>query len=311
MTVENEAGETDRVEPLARWDLRMTLGECVTWDARPVEGAPRGRWLWTDIETRRLYTLSGELGAQPRSVDLPHRLASFGLTADPYVLLAAFDYGLAWLDLRDQSVRTLAEIEADRPETRLNDGRVDREGRFWVGSMLSSFHPYAPPAGSLYCYDGDRLHTVRTGIRIPNSLAFSADGAWMYFSDSRSFTIGRAPLHGGSDMPETTSGFATLSGGLHADGSAVDADGGLWNAQWGGGVVRYAPDGARTLQLTLPTLQPTCVGLGGPDMDQLLVVCATLDGPPGQDPEADGSALLFRTDRHAVPEPLFRVAPPL
>lgn len=294
------------IELTARWDLGMTLGECATWDERVQ------RFLWTDIEKSALYMLDWG-NDDPTRHSLPNRLASFGLTQNPNILLAAFDYGLAWLDLRDMSVTDILHVEADRDDTRLNDGRMDRQGRFWVGSMFNTIKRDTVGGGRLYCYDGESPPTVRRDeIVIPNSLAWSPDGTRLYFSDSRTFRIDQYGVDPTSGALANRQTLTTLAPGIHADGSCMDAEGCLWNAQWGGGqVVRYGADGTERFHIDLPTLEPTCVGMGGPDLDHLLVVTANLGGHGANRPSTgNGSAYLFKTSVTGLEEPKFRIAPP-
>lgn len=291
---------------VAHWDLGMTLGECATWDARTQ------RFLWTDIELSVLYVLNWGATVPTRHA-LPHRLASFGLTKDPDVLLAAFDYGLAWLDLRDLSVVDITTIEGDRKETRLNDGRMDRQGRFWVGSMANVVGSDTIGAGRLYCFDGHGEPTVhRDGIVIPNSLAWSPDGRTLYFTDSRTFRVDAYDFDIDAGVIANRRLFATLAAGIHSDGSCVDVDGCLWNAQWGAGqVVCYSPEGVVRGRINLSTLEPTCVGFGGPDLDHLLVVTANLGASAdGRTSTGNGSAFLFKTSTTGIEDPVFAIAPP-
>lgn len=290
---------------VAQWDIGATLGESVIWDDRV------NRFYWTDIENRCLYIFQwGEKA--PVKHTLPARLASFGLTKDSDILFAAFDYGLAWLNLRDLSVQLIVNIEAENPNTRLNDGRMDRQGRFWVGSMFNKVTADTIGAGNLYKYSGlGELSIHREGIVIPNSLAWSPSGEKMYFADSKTFRIDQYDFDKETGIPSNPKIFATLNKGIHADGSCVDADGCLWNAQWGNGqVVRYAENGDAIFHLDLPTVEPTCVGFGGPDLDHLCVVTANLGGHNAQRPSiGNGSVYLFKTSVKGLIEPRFSQRP--
>lgn len=293
-------------EPIAHWDLGMTLGECATWDARTQ------RFFWTDIESSALYVLDWGKNLPVRHI-LPHRLASFGLTENPNILLAAFDYGISWLDLRDLSVADIIIIEGDRKDTRLNDGRMDRQGRFWVGSMSNVVGSETVGNGRLYCFDGHGEPKVhRDGIVIPNSLAWSPDGRTLYFTDSRTFRIDAYDFDTVTGVITNRRVFATLAPGIHADGSCVDVEGCLWNAQWGAGqVVCYSSEGAVRGRIHLSTLEPTCVGFGGPDLDHLLVVTADLGASAnGRKSTGNGSAFLFKTSTAGIDDPIFSFAPP-
>lgn len=292
--------ETVSCSLVRQWDIGATLGECVTWDDR------LSRFYWTDIEGSCLYIF--EWGApEPVRYQLPHRLASFGLTQNPNVLLAAFDYGLGWLDLTSFEIVPIVQIESERPNTRLNDGRMDRQGRFWFGTMANDVRPDTIGEGRLYCFDGESNPMIhREGILIPNSLAWSPNGETMYFADSKTFRIDAYNFDTANGRPTDRRTLSSVPAGFHADGSCVDADGYLWNAQWGGSrIIRYAPDGTEDFCLPLPTFEPTCVGLGGPDLDHLCIATANLD------PESSGtgSVYLYKTSIRGLIEPRFNKMP--
>jgi L-arabinonolactonase len=261
-------------------DSRCTLGEGATWDARS------GRLYWVDIEGAKLWRYDPR-DQSSRSFNMPERLATFALCADANTLLLGLASRLAFFDLTTGAIRTLMEVEAGQP-TRLNDGRCDREGRFVFGTKHDVED--AQPLGGFY-----RLNTDLTLERLPlgdcaisNSIGFSPDGARMYYCDSPTRQIRVC------DYPSCSNDrvFIELSDSDGVpDGSTVDADGGLWNAQWGGRrVVRYAPDGRETARIDVPTEQPSCVAFGGVDFDTLYVTSAGigLDTSDGSDAHAGG-----------------------
>lgn len=249
-------------------DGRNELGECALWCER------RACVYWTDIHHARLYSYSPASGAQ-RVWDLPERLCSFALTDDPDVLLAGLASRLAWLDLRSGAVTTIVEVEPDLPDTRVNDGRCDRQGRFVFGTLDQRASKEA--IGGYY-----RLNTDLTLERLPlpscaiaNSICFGLDGDTMYFSDTQRQTIERWDGYG-SGGPARSTVFVDLRGtDAWPDGSIIDAEGHLWNAQWGASrVARYAPDGTLEMMWALPVTQPSCPCLGGAGLDQLFVTTA-------------------------------------
>ncbi len=273
------------------------LGEGVLWDHR-IQSA-----LWTDIEAARLW--QWQPGHAPISFALPQRLGSFALTQTVGAFIGAFEQGFARFSPGDGAFEMLAPVLGPHGHLRMNDGRVDRGGTFWAGSMAE--RPGAPP-GSLWRYDGGGAATATLGaIRIPNSLCWSRDGSWMYFADSPRNTIWRYrfdAVHGPLGEPEV---FATTPAGVHPDGSCIDAQDHLWNAQWGGGeIVRYRPDGSIERRLALPVGQPSCVAFGGRDLSHLLITTARVDLDPAQlagQPLA-GALLVYQCDVSGLPEVL-------
>ena len=132
------------------------------------------------------------------------------------------------------------------------------------------------PEGVLYRLDGRTLVAKHSGICIPNSLAWSPDGRTMYFADSLRYTIFAYDYDPASGEMSGERVFATSSKPAFADGSTVDAEGYLWNAEFNGWrVVRYAPDGRVDRVIEVPTHRPTCCTFGGPDLDILYITTAS------------------------------------
>jgi L-arabinonolactonase len=189
-------------------------------------------------------------------------------------LLLGLASGIAIFDLGSESMSNIVPVEADQPTTRINDGRCDRQGRFWVGTMHNRTRA---PEGVLYRLDsGCRLTAMHSGICIPNSLAWSPDGRTMYFADSLLYTIFAYDFDTASGEMGAERVFATTKAPAFPDGSTVDAEGYLWNAEFNGGrVVRYAPDARIDRVIEMPTHRPTCCAFGGPDLDVLYITTAS------------------------------------
>jgi L-arabinonolactonase len=169
------------------------------------------------------------------------------------------------------SIEPIAVLERDRPLNRLNDGRVDPWGRFWVGSMQAD---ETASRGRLWCVTpsgGVTLH--RDGIGVSNSLAFDKQRRQMYFADSPRGTIEQSTLDA-AHMPESWKPFSRAQKGF-PDGSCVDAEGFLWNAEWAGWrVVRYSPEGHIDRVIEMPVSRPSSCAFGGPDYRTLFVTSA-------------------------------------
>jgi sugar lactone lactonase YvrE len=252
-------------------DSRDRLGECPVWDGAAL-------W-WVDIHGKLINRFDGSLTAYA----LPEQAGSIALMAGGW-LLAAMQTGLyAW---NNGQLRLLAKNP--QPDHRFNDGRCDPRGRFWVGTLKD---PEFTATGSLFRFDRE-LKIIKTHISVPNSLAWSPDGKTMYFADSPRHKIWAFDYEPASGEATNERVFATPHPGF-PDGSCVDAEGCLWNAEWGAGrVVRYTPQGKVDRVLDLPAKKPTCCCFGGPGLDTLYVttadgagVFATRPGPTGL-PEA-------------------------
>jgi L-arabinonolactonase len=255
-------------------DGRHVLGEGIVWDDR------KHRLFWTDIERSELWSLHPEGGAL-RSWPLPERLCSIALTGDDNRLLLGLASGLAFFDLAGGEPARICHIEADIPTTRLNDGRVDRQGRFVFGMFNQADDP-KHPVGGFYRLNTD-LSIERLplgGVAIANSICFSPDGRTMYYADSATGEI-RCCDYGTEADPDAIANLRVFAPADAApggpDGSTIDADGYLWSTRWGAGmVVRFAPDGRVDRVLAVPAPQPSFPAFGGAGLDVLYVTSAAV-----------------------------------
>jgi sugar lactone lactonase YvrE len=201
--------------------------------------------------------------------------------------------------IETSSCETLVVLEADRPANRLNDGKTDPWGRFWVGSMQ---HDEQARNGRLWCVTPDgKARAVRDGIGVSNSLAF--DETRMYFADSLSKTIEHTTFDA-DRAPTTWQVLARTTSGA-PDGSCTDADGTLWNAEWGGHrLVRYAPTGQVERVVEMPVSRPSCCTFGGPDHRTLFVTSARYLMSPEEDrtdPDAGSLYAITFDDVQGLP----------
>jgi L-arabinonolactonase len=288
-------------------EAHNTLGEGITW-------CDRAQALyWTDIHASTLWRHTPSSG-ETRQWRLPERLASFALCEADGWLLLALASRLAFFRLEDGALHTLHEVEPQLP-TRCNDGACDRQGRFVFGTLHEPADGGAKqPIGGFW-----RLHADLTlerlpleGVAISNSLAFSPDGDTLYYCDSLARTI-RCCDYG--DTVSNPRDFADLRGTAgEPDGSCVDADGGLWNAQWGlGRVVRYRADGSVDRILPLAARQPTRPAFGGAALDTLYVTSARdgLSADTLADEPLAGALFAAQVGSHGLPEPRFAGRPPV
>ncbi|WP_260854151.1 SMP-30/gluconolactonase/LRE family protein [Paraburkholderia sp. BCC1886] len=287
-------------------DSTSTLAEGATWCARS------GRFYWTDIEGQKLWRHDPADGSTSLW-RLPERLATFALCANARYLLLGLATHLAFFDLETGTLQRIVDVEPGL-DTRVNDGRCDRQGRFVFGTKDE-----ASPVrtiGGFYRLNHD-LSLERLPLPAPsisNSIAFSPDGATMYYCDSPSREIRvcdyRADGSIGNDRVFT---LLTDADG-EPDGSTVDSEGGLWNAQWGGRrVVRYGVDGVESERVDVPTAQPSCVAFGGASgsFDTLYITSARIGIEPDAlaDDAHAGGVFVATPARRGLPEPVFQGAP--
>lgn len=285
--------------PVARGNA--ILGESPLW--APDEGA----LYWVDVLNPTVHRLDPETGAR-RSWPVETEIGSIGL-AGPGRLVAGLRTGVSILDLETGALEPVADPEGRHRlnRNRMNDGKVDRAGRFWCGTMQD---PGQAPEGTLWRTTADgSCSAALTGLRIPNALCWSPDGARMYFTDSLSRQIWVFDFDPASGAMENKRVFASLGEdeGV-ADGATVDGEGHLWSARmFGGRVVRYDPDGRIDRAVALPVPQVTSCAFGGAGLETLYVTTASVGMDRAALAEAPLAGALFAFDAgvRGLPEPRF------
>lgn len=247
---------------------RTSVGET------PVFDAAANRLYWIDVrDTPAIHALDFADGSETRW-PMTEDIGSIAPTSDRR-LVAGLRSGFAFFDPATGALDPIADPEPDRPGTRLNDGKCDPGGRFWCCSM----NPESGIAeGSLYVLERDlSFRRVGAGYFTPNGLAWSRDGATMYFSDTRRAIIYAFPFDvrtGALGERRVFADLGALPGG--PDGATVDAEDHLWSAHFDGGcLIRYAPDGRMDRVVRLPVGKPAACAFGGPHYRQLFVTTAT------------------------------------
>lgn len=289
-------------------DSRCELGEGILWCDR------RQRLYWVDILACKLWSHDPATG-HAHAWTLPQPVACIGLGADGRLLLGLAKGMYAGdVDAHAEActlpLTKLVDVEPDQPMTRINDGRADRQGGFVFGTK--SEHPDNRKAGRFYQYTA--THGLRAlnlpAAAIPNSICFDHAGTRMYFCDSIEPRILSCRYNSETATVDEVSVFVELDvEDASPDGSIIDTEGALWNAQWGAGrVVRYLPDGRIDRIVRLAAPQPSCIALRD---DTLYITTARIDlstsvlakfpGSGGIFLHRTGQALGRGEDRVALP----------
>lgn len=277
-------------------EVRNALGEGPWWCT-----ASR-RLYWVDI-FRGLVHRSALDGAGHESWDVGDDIG-FAIPGDDGSVILGTRSGLAALDTTTGAVHLLHPVEADRPHQRINDGKTDRQGRLWFGTMHDDGDR---PVGSLYRWDGGSApEVVRRSIRTSNGLGWSPSGDTFYYTDSLRHDITSSPYDSDSGRLGQETRFARDSPPVLPDGLTVDAEGCLWSAKWdGGSVVRYRPDGRVDRVIHMPMSRPTSCAFAGPDLATLVVTTA-VDGDTKRCPAGDlglaGAIVLLDVGVRGLPE---------
>lgn len=247
-------------------DVKAVLGEGPVWVER------EQALYWVDIKGRKIFRL-GE-GEELARWDTPFRVGAIA-PRDTGGFIAGTEEGFATVDFDRTRFDIIGNPEPDRPDNRFNDGKVDRTGRFWAGTMDDT---EKEAAGTLYRLDFDlRWTAADDGYRVTNGPAFSPGGRLMYHADSARQIIYAYDVDEGGELGERTTFARFGENDGYPDGMTVDAEGCLWVAFWDGWCVRrFSPTGECIRIIDLPVQRPTSVAFGGPRLDRLYVTSASI-----------------------------------
>jgi sugar lactone lactonase YvrE len=241
------------------------VGEGPVWDPRI------GKVVWVDIPGGTIFTtdpVNGETTTRvlDRATGIVLPRASGG-----YV--AALQDGFYALPETGEP-ELIAPVEAGDPATRMNDGEIDPQGRFWAGTMGWEAQPNA---GALYRLDpGGTVTKMVDGITISNGLGWSPEGTTMYYVDTVTFRVDMFDFDPITGEIANRREFVTIRyGGGRPDGLTVDSEGAVWVATWPGHAVhRYLPDGTLDAVIPLPVSNVSSIELGGPDLRDAFITTA-------------------------------------
>jgi sugar lactone lactonase YvrE len=265
-------------------DVHAVLGEGPVWVER------EAALYWVDIKGWKIFRLGNGDALQEWAT--PFRVGSLApRTSGGFI--AGTDEGIATIDLGVGKFEIIHHPEAHLPDNRFNDGKVDRAGRFWAGSMDDN---QKNATGSLYRI-GPGLAATRIdeGYKITNGPAFSLAGDLMYHSDTaRQVTyVFDMDAAGNATNRRVFATYAPNEG--YPDGMTIDTEDCLWIAFWDGWCVRrYSPAGECVGKIALPIGQPSSCAFGGTRLDQLYVTSARIgldEAALAVQPQAGG---LFR-----------------
>ncbi|MDH3737656.1 MAG: SMP-30/gluconolactonase/LRE family protein [Alphaproteobacteria bacterium] len=259
-------------------EVDSILGESPVWSAREKV------LYWIDIKAPAIHRFDPTTRTN-ESWPVGQEIGSVALRRGGG-LVAGLQDGLALIGPDMTTIEWITDPEPDQPMNRFNDGKCDRQGRFWSGTM---FDPVGAPAariqrepvGVLYRLDHDHsCHAMDRGIQVSNGLAWSPDGSVMYFTNSPSKVIWAYDFDtatGDISGRRTFAEIPNVAGRGTGDGATVDAEGYYWSAEFmGGRLVRYAPDGTVDRTVELPVSRPTSCAFGGDDMSTLYVTTTVI-----------------------------------
>ena len=247
-------------------DIRAELGEGPLWDDR------RQRLLFVDIMRGHVHEFDPAAGTD-RIVEFPWPIGAVALHEDGGWVLAAAN-GFYSANPATGETRLIAEVEADRPDNRMNDGYVDARGRFWAGTMNMNKVRHE---GTLYRLDADGTVTpMVTGVSTSNGIDWSPDNRTAYYVDTPTGRIDTFDFDLTSGVLGHRRPFVEIaSDDGSPDGLIVDAEGFVWVCLWKGAAVRrYSPDGRLDTVIPMPVAKVTKCAFGGPNLDELFITTA-------------------------------------
>ena len=278
---------------------RDYLGEGPIWSVR------EQALYWLNIPSGTIHRWQPATN-EHRSFSLGFSIGCLALRARSGLVLAT-KRGFATWSVED-GLSIITNPLADKPNMRFNDGKVDRQGRFWAGTMVDQ-GPRTPD-GCLYRLDPDgSVHTMLTGLRVPNGLGWSLDNKTMYFTDTPDHTIYAFDFDAVSGSIANRRPFAVIpEADGKPDGLTVDSEGFIWGAHWmGSRLTRYDPSGRIDRVVRVPVQRPTSCAFGGANLDELYITSAALDisdEERKQQPDA-GDVFRVRPGVRGLPEPEF------
>ena len=247
------------------WKAGALLGEGPIWDEQE-EAA-----YWVDIKAPAVHRYTPASGltatwAMPEPIGCIARRSGGGF-------VAGFKSGFAFLDLASGHIEKIGDPEPEQPNNRLNDGKCDLKGRFWVGTMDDE---ESRPTGWLYRLDPDRTwHHMDGSYVVTNGPAFSPDGRTIYHTDSFRRIIYAFDLAPDGTLANKRVFVRLPHADGYPDGMTTDSQGFLWVAHWGGWrVTRFTPKGSVDRIIELPVSQVTSCVFGGRDLDVLYITSA-------------------------------------
>jgi sugar lactone lactonase YvrE len=280
--------------------------ECLLGES-PVWSRDGNVLYWVDIHKPAILR-SDVGGRQVSEWPMPENVGSIGLADGG--LVVALRQGFAHFNPGTQALTRLATPLACRANVRFNDGRVDRHGRFWAGTVSEKREP---GLAALYRLDPDgACSEVLSGFTISNGISWSPDNRTMYFADSWERAIYAFDFDLDDGVVTNRRLFAQFAEGEGIpDGATVDADGAYWVAHFDGGKLsRYTPAGTRDRTIEMPVPRPTSCAFTGSDLRTLLITSASFGLSAEQREAAPLSGSVFAIDVgvRGLPDPSFGCA---
>jgi sugar lactone lactonase YvrE len=292
---------------MAEYEIRHVLDVKAGCGEGPLWSVEEQALYWLDFHRKTLNRFDPALGAN-RSWRLPAKPGCFTFRVGGGAVIAT-NLGYYDFDFATSAIELIREAPFDPDKFNFNDGKADRQGRFWAGSIKEHFDHNAPGEGIYYRYEPGEVTPGIFGVAVPNGTAFSPDGRTMYRAESMQRVIYAYDYDPVTGVPSGQRLFAKVPDEFGIpDGATVDSEGGFWVAlPFGqtGKIVRFAPDGRLDIDIDLPVMVPTMVAFGGLNMATLFITSGRIEkffNKPSS--PLGGDIFAIETGYRGIPETL-------
>ena len=286
--------------------INAKVGECPEWDER------NNRLLWIDCISKKVY-INDPQGNIIKTIELEEMVGSIALRQKEGALVG-MENGIFYLDLESGKTEKICDPETHLPDNRMNDGKCDKNGRFWIGSMNrkdAGTIGVSSPKCNLYVLDTDLSCKKKIDdVVLSNGIAWTEDNRTMYYIDTPKqnvmaydFNLDTAEITNAREvikLPENMGG---------PDGMDIDTDGNLWIALWEGwGVVKCDPRTGEILGMVdVPVKRVTSCTFGGENYDKLYITTACLAMEDSEwEGQPDAGSVFVVSDTGATGRPFNR-----
>ena len=285
------------MEPINIFPAQNILGEGPLWSVK------EQAIYWVDIDGKKIQRFFPETGKFD-TFDVPIKVSLLAFREKGGMICGTED-GIYFWEPETQKIEFITHPEKGKKEARFNDGKIDRKGRLWAGTMTAK-----GATSALYQMGSDlKIKKMLSNITISNGIGWSPDNRVMYYVDSLRYIINAFDF----DLPTGTISnqrpFVQMDSGFGVpDGLTVDSEGYVWCAIYGAWkVMRYDPFGRAVEEIKMPVSQPSSCAFGGKNLDELFITSIS-DGLSKEDKAKEpmaGDVFMVKTNTHGLPEPKF------
>ncbi len=272
------------------------LGEGPIWD-------PKTQVLWWVDILEGLVHRHDPVDEANQSWPVEQMIGTIVTAQDDRLVIAA-EKGFYWFDPETGNIELIVEPEPDKPQHRFNDGKCDPAGRLWAGTMPISEEG---SSGTLYCLHPDgKAETKQTGYAIPNGIVWNDEATIMYHIDSPTRRVDAWDYDNSTgSISNRRAVYHVQQEGAFPDGMAMDVEGKIWLALWGGwAVIRFDPvNGEELARIPVPVSRTSACAFGGPNLDTLFITTAKKDITPDELEKEPLAGCVFKTNPGVCGQP--------